>query len=143
MAHVTLKGVSKIYPRKKGTDLTAINELSIEIEDHEFAVLTGSADCGKSSLVRMIAGLEEISKGDIFIGDRRINDMPPKDRDIALVPERYLPYPRMTVHHNLAFGLARRKFSEAEIKKRVAAAAEILGLREMLEGKPQVLSAEQ
>jgi multiple sugar transport system ATP-binding protein len=143
MAQVILKAVSKIYPRKNGTDRTAVNDLSLEIEDHEFVVLTGPASCGKSSVLRMIAGLEGISKGDIFIGDRRINDVPPKDRDVALVPDSYLPYPRMTVHDNLAFGLKRRKFSEAEIKKRVATAASILGLQELLEGKAAVLSAEQ
>ncbi len=143
MAHVTLKAVSKIYPRKNGTDLTAVNDLHLEIEDHEFVVLAGPAGCGESSVARMIAGLEEISKGDISIGDRRINDVPPKDRDVALVPDSYLPYQRMTVHDNLAFGLRQRKFPEAEIKKRVAAAASILGLQELLEGKAVVLSAEQ
>src|SRR5438552_13598690 len=108
MAQVTLKAVSKIYSGKNGIDLTAVNNLNLEIEDHEFVVLTGPASCGKSSVLRMIAGLEGISKGDIFIGDGRINDVPPKDRVVALVPDSYLPYPRMTVHDNLAFGLKRR-----------------------------------
>ena len=143
MAQLILKTVSKIHPRKNGTDLTAVNDLNLEIEDHEFVVLAGPAGCGKSSVIRMIAGLETISKGEIFIGDRRINDVPPKDRDIALVPDSYLPYPRMTVHDNLAFGLKQRKFSEAEITKRVAVTAEILGLQELLEGKSVVLSGEQ
>src|SRR6185295_15460188 len=98
MAQVTLKAVSKIYPRKNGVDLIAVNELGLEIEDHEFIVLAGPAGCGKSSVVRMIAGLEETWKGDIFMGDRRINDVPPNGRDIALVPGGYRPYPRMTVH---------------------------------------------
>jgi multiple sugar transport system ATP-binding protein len=143
MAQVILKAVSKVYPRKNGTYLTAVNDLNLEIEDHEFVVLAGPAGCGKSSVIRMIAGLEAISKGDIFIGDRRINDVPPKDRDMVLVPDSYLPYPRMTVHDNLAFGLKQREFSEAEIEKRVATAAGILGLQELLEGKAVVLSAEQ
>lgn len=143
MAQVTLKAVSKIYPRKNATDLTAVSDLNLEIEDHEFVVLAGPAGCGKSSVVRMIAGLEEISKGDIFIGDRRINDVPSKDRDIALVPESYVPYPLMSVHDNLAFGLTLRKFSKSEIKNRVLAAAGILGLQELLDRKPEALSAEQ
>jgi len=143
MAQVTLKSVSKIYRRKNGTDFTAINDLNLAIEDHEFVVLTGPTKCGKSSVVRMIAGLEKISKGEILIGDRRINAMPPKDRDVALISDRYLPYPGMTVRANLAFALEQRKFSKAETKKRVLAAAEILDLQELLEGKPKVLSAEQ
>src|SRR6266446_5713946 len=101
MAQVTLKAVSKIYPRKNGADLTAVNDLSLEIEDHEFVVLAGLAGCGKSSVIRMIAGLEEISKGDIFIGDRRINDLPPKGRDIAMVFQNYALYPHMSVYDNL------------------------------------------
>jgi multiple sugar transport system ATP-binding protein len=143
MAQVNLKAVSKVYPHKNGTDLVAVGDLNLEISDHEFVVLTGPAGCGKSSVVRMIAGLEEVSKGEIFIGDRRSNDVPPKDRDIALVPQSYVPYPLMSVHDNLAFGLKRRKFSEAEITKRVKAAAEILGLEELLERKPDELSSEQ
>jgi multiple sugar transport system ATP-binding protein len=91
----------------------------------------------------MIAGLEDVSEGDIFIGDRRANDLPPKDRDVALVPQNYTPYPRMSVHDNLAFGLKLRRFPSAEIKKRVVAAAEILGLQELLERKPESLSGEQ
>ena len=89
MAQITLKAVSKIYPRKNETDLVAVSDLNLEISDHEFVVLAGPAGCGKSSVVRMIAGLDDISKGDIFIGDRRVNDMPPKDRDIAMVSQNY------------------------------------------------------
>jgi multiple sugar transport system ATP-binding protein len=143
MAQITLKAVSKIYPRKNETDLVAVSDLDLEISDHEFVVLAGPLGCGKSSVIRMIAGLEEISKGEIFIGDRRINDVLPKDRDIAFVPQSYVPYPVMSVRDNLTFGLMRRKFSEAEIKKRVKAAAEILGLEELLERKPEALSSEQ
>jgi multiple sugar transport system ATP-binding protein len=143
MAQITLKAVSRIYPRKNETDLVAVSDLDLEISDHEFVVLAGPAGCGKSSVVRMIAGLEEVSKGEIFIGDRRSNDVPPKDRDLALVPQCYLPYPLMSVHDNLTFGLKRRRFLEAEIKKRVKAAAGILGLEELLERKPDELSSEQ
>ena len=142
MAKVSLKGVTKIYPGK-GRDITAVNELDLEIQDHEFVVLAGPPNCGISSIVRMIAGLEEISKGDIFIGERRVNDLPPKDRDIALVPQNYTPYPRMPVGDNLAFGLKLRKFPSAEIKKRMVAAAEILGLQELLKRQPESLSGAQ
>jgi multiple sugar transport system ATP-binding protein len=143
MAQVTLKAVSKIYPRGNGTDLAALGELNLDIQDHEFVVLAGPAGCGKSSVIRMIAGLEEISQGDIFIGDRRVNDVTPKDRDVAWVAESFVPYPGMSVSAHLAFGLTLRKFSKAEIKKRVQSAAEILGLQELLERKAEVLSLEQ
>lgn len=143
MAQVTLTAVSKFYPRKNEADLVAVSDLNLEISDHEFVVLAGPVGCGKSSVARMIAGLEEISKGDIFIGDRRINDVSSKDRDVVLVSANYVLYPRMSVRDVLAFGLKQRKFSEIEIKKRVTAAAEILGLQELLENKPDALSAEQ
>ena len=120
MAKVSLKSVTKIYPGRNGGDVTAVDDLTLEIQDREFVVLAGPPNCGISSIVRMIAGLEDVSKGDIFIGDRRVNDLPPKDRDIALVSQNYAPYPRMSVHDNLAFGLKLRKFPEAEVKKRVA-----------------------
>src|SRR5450432_1507438 len=119
MARVSLRNVSKIYPGQNGRDVTAVNELDLEIQDREFVVLLGPSNCGISSIVRMIAGLEDVSRGDIFIGDRRVNDLPPKDRDIALVSQNYAPYPRMSMHDNLAFGLKRRKFPNTEIKKRV------------------------
>jgi len=143
MAKVSLKDVNKVYPGKDGRDVAAVNDLALEIQDREFVVLAGPRNCGISSVVRMIAGLEDISKGDILIGDRRVNDLPPKERDIAMVSQNYVPYPRMSVHDNLAFGLKRRKFPGAEIKKRVAATAEILGLHDLLESKPESLSAEQ
>jgi multiple sugar transport system ATP-binding protein len=142
MAKVSLKGVTKIYPGKS-RDVTAVSDLELEIQDREFVVLAGPPNCGISSVVRMIAGLENISKGDIFIGDRRVNDLPPKDRDVALVPQNYTPYPRMPVYDNLAFGLKLRKFPGAEIKKRVVAAAGILGLQELLERKAETLSTAQ
>jgi len=143
MANVSLRNLTSIYPGRDGRDRTAVSNLNLEIQDREFVVLAGPPHCGISSIVRMIAGLDAVSTGDIFIGDRRVNDLPPKDRDIALVSQDYAPYPRMSVHENLAFGLKRRKFPNAEIKKRVLAAAEIVGLKELSESKPQSLSSEQ
>ena len=143
MANISLKNVTKIHPGRKGRDVTAVSDLNLEIEDREFVVLAGPPNCGISSIVRMIAGLDDISKGDIFIGDRRVNDLPPKDRDIALVPQNYTPYPRLSVYDNLSFGLKLRRFPSAEIKKRVVAAAEILGLQQLLERKTESLSGEQ
>jgi multiple sugar transport system ATP-binding protein len=143
MASVSLKNVTKIYPGKDGRGVTAVNDLDLEIQDREFLVLVGPRNYGISSVVRMVAGLDDISKGDIFIGDRRVNDMPPKDRDIAMVSQDYAPYPRMSVYDNLAFGSKLRKFPSAEIRKRVLAAAGILGLQELLESKPESVSSEQ
>ena len=143
MSNVGLKNVTKTYPGKKGADVTAVDDFSLDIQEREFVVLTGPVGCGKSSVVRMIAGLEEISKGEIFLGDRRLNGVPPKDRDIALVAENHTLYPRLLVYDNLAFPLALRKFSKTEIKKRVAAAVEIVELREALERRPNSLSAEE
>lgn len=143
MANVSLRNVTKVYPGRNGREVTAVHGLNLEIEDGEFVVLTGPPNCGITSIVRMIAGLDEVSKGDIFIGDRRVNDLAPKDRDVALVSQNYTPYPRMPVYDNLAFGLRLRKFPSAEIKKRVVAAAEILGLPELLECKTESLSGEQ
>ena len=143
MANVSLKNVTKIYPGKNGRNIAAISDLDLEIQDREFVVLVGPPNCGISSVVRMIAGLDDISNGDIFIGDRRVNDMSPKDRGIAIVPQDYVPYPRMSVYDSVAFGLKLRKSPNAEIKKRVLAAAGILGLEELLERKPESLSGEQ
>ncbi len=140
MAQVSVKNVSKIYPGDKGADVTAVNDVSIEIADRELVVLVGPSGCGKSTTLRMIAGLEEISKGDIFIGDKRVNDVPPKDRDIAMVFQNYALYPHMSVYENMAFGLKLRKFPKPEIKKRVQDAAAILGIEELLERKPKALS---
>jgi multiple sugar transport system ATP-binding protein len=117
--------------------------LNLEIEDREFVVLAGPSNCGISTIVRMIAGLADISGGDIFIGDRRVNDLPPKDRDVALVSRNHTLYPRMSVSDNVAFGLKSRKFPGTEIRKRVVAAAEVLGLQEILACKPDALSREQ
>ena len=143
MAKVTVKNVYKIYPGDKGRDVTAVTDVSLEIQDREFVVLVGPSGCGKSTTLRMIAGLEEISKGDVFIGDRRVNDVPPKDRDIAMVFQNYALYPHMSVYDNMAFGLKLRKYPKAEIRKRVMDAASILGIEELLERKPKALSGGQ
>jgi len=143
MAKVTLNNVYKIYPGDKGKDVTAVRDFNIEIIDREFVVFVGPSGCGKSTTLRMVAGLEEISKGDIYIGDKRINDVPPKDRDIAMVFQNYALYPHMSVFENMAFGLKLRKFPKAEIQKRVSEAATILGLEQLLERKPKALSGGQ
>src|SRR5213595_3481867 len=143
MAKVSLKNVFKIYKGDKGKDVTAVEDFNLEIEDREFVVFVGPSGCGKSTTLRMIAGLEEISKGDIQIGERRVNDVAPKDRDIAMVFQNYALYPHMSVFDNLAFGLTLRKYPKAEIKKRVIDAASILGIEELLDRKPKALSGGQ
>jgi multiple sugar transport system ATP-binding protein len=143
MAKVTVKNVYKIYAGEKGRDVAAVNDVTLEIQDREFVVLVGPSGCGKSTTLRMIAGLDEISKGDIYIGDRRVNDVPPKDRDIAMVFQNYALYPHMSVYDNLAFGLKLRKYPKPEIKKRVVDAAGILGIEDLLDRKPKALSGGQ
>jgi multiple sugar transport system ATP-binding protein len=143
MAKVSVQNIYKIYAGEKGRDVTAVSNVSLEIQDREFVVLVGPSGCGKSTTLRMIAGLEEISKGDIYIGDRRVNDVPPKDRDIAMVFQNYALYPHMSVFDNLAFGLKLRRYPRAEIKKRVMDAAGILGIEELLKRKPKALSGGQ
>ncbi len=143
MAKVSVQHVFKIYPGDKGKDVTAVEDINLEIADREFVVLVGPSGCGKSTTLRMIAGLEEISKGDVFIGDKRVNDVAPKDRDIAMVFQNYALYPHMSVFDNLAFALKLRKFPKAEIKKRVTDAASILGIESLLERKPKALSGGQ
>src|ERR687883_844175 len=135
MAGVTLDHVNKIFG-----EVRAVNGLTIQIHDKEFLVLVGPSGCGKSTALRMIAGLEEASSGDILIGDRRVNDVPPKDRDIAMVFQSYALYPHMTVYDNMAFGLKLRKVPKPEIDKRVKEAADILGLGPLLQRKPRQLS---
>lgn len=127
MAGITLKNVS-VGP----------GALNLEIKDREFVVLTGPRGCGSSAILRMIAGLDQTPGGDILSGERRINDMPPNERDLAFVAHDYAPYPTLSVYENLALGLKQRKFAEAEIRKRVLAVAQILGLREPLDRKPGV-----
>ena len=139
MAKVVLEKVNKIYDGK----VHVVKDNDLTIADKEFMVLVGPSGCGKSTTLRMIAGLEEITSGKIFIGDRIVNDVPPKDRDIAMVFQNYALYPHMTVFNNMAYGLKLRKFPKAEIKKLVGEAAEILGLQELLERKPKALSGGQ
>ena len=139
MASVKLKNVFKTF----GEDIHAVKDFNLEIKDKEFVVLVGPSGCGKSTTLRMIAGLEEITKGEISINDRVVNDIPPKDRDIAMVFQNYALYPHMTVYDNMAFGLKMRKFPKPEIQKRVQDAAEILGIQELLKRKPRQLSGGQ
>src|SRR2546429_522550 len=143
MAKVTVNHVYKIYPAEKGSSVAAVDDVNLEIADREFVVLVGPSGCGKSTTLRMIAGLEEISRGDIYIGERRVNDVAPKDRDIAMVFQNYALYPHMSVFDNMAFGLKLRKYGKAEIKKRVSDAASILGIEELLNRKPKALSGGQ
>ena len=139
MSSVILKNVTKTYDNNK----TVINNVSLEIKDKEFIVLVGASGCGKSTLLRMIAGLEDISDGKIFIGDNKVNNVAPKDRDIAFVFQSYALYPHMTVRENIAFGLKMRKVPKVEIDKKVQEAAEILNLEEYLDRKPKQLSGGQ
>jgi multiple sugar transport system ATP-binding protein len=139
MARVQLENVSKIYPG----NVKAVDSISLQIADREFIVLVGPSGCGKSTTLRMIAGLEEISEGIIRIGDRVVNDVPPKSRDIAMVFQNYALYPHMTVYKNMAFGLKLRRMPRAEINKRVAEAAKILEIEHLLDRKPKQLSGGQ
>ena len=138
MAQVLLKSLNKKYD-----EVHAVKDVNLHIRDKEFMVLVGPSGCGKSTTLRMVAGLEEITGGEIVIGDRVVNDLPPKDRDIAMVFQNYALYPHMTVYDNMAFGLKMRKFPKAEIQKRVQDAAEILGIQELLKRKPRQLSGGQ
>jgi multiple sugar transport system ATP-binding protein len=139
MARVELQKVSKIYDN----NVTAVENADLVINDREFVVLVGPSGCGKSTLLRMIAGLEEISSGDLLIDGKQVNEVPPKDRDIAMVFQNYALYPHMSVFENMAFGLELRKFPKEEIKKRVEEAAEILEIEKYLERKPKALSGGQ
>jgi len=139
MAGVDLKEVCKDYPG----NVKAVIDANLQIADREFVVLVGPSGCGKSTTLRMIAGLEEITSGTITIGDRIVNDVPPKDRDIAMVFQNYALYPHMSVFENMAFGLKLRRFPKDEIKKRVDEAARILGITELLDRKPKALSGGQ
>jgi multiple sugar transport system ATP-binding protein len=138
MATVTFDHITKRYG-----DVTAVDDFNLEIADGEFMVLVGPSGCGKTTNLRMIAGLEEISEGTLKIGDRVVNDVPPKDRDIAMVFQSYALYPHMTVRDNMAFGLKLRKVPKADIEKRVAEAAGILSLDRYLDRKPKELSGGQ
>src|SRR5438094_89273 len=138
MAQVLLKDLNKKYD-----EVHAVKDVNLHIRDKEFIVLVGPSGCGKSTTLRMVAGLEEITAGEIAIGDRVVNDLPPKDRDIAMVFQNYALYPHMTVYDNMAFGLKMRKFPKPEIQKRVKDAAEILGIQDLLKRKPRQLSGGQ
>jgi len=139
MATVSLKGIKKIYDNK----VTAVHDFNLEIADKEFIVLVGPSGCGKSTTLRMVAGLEEISEGDLLIDGKRMNDVEPKDRDIAMVFQNYALYPHMTVYENMAFALKLRKLPKEEIDRRVREAAEILDITQYLERKPKALSGGQ
>ena len=138
MARVVLEKVSK-----KFGDLEVVKEFSLEVPDRESCILVGPSGCGKTTTLRMVAGLEDISSGSIYIGDRKVNDLPPKDRDIAMVFQNYALYPHMTVYDNMAFGLKLRGDSKKEIEQRVKEAAEILSIGHLLERRPKQLSGGQ
>ena len=162
MANVVLKNIKKVYPnlenkksKKKGEPekksnlqvteegVLAVQDFNLEIRDNEFIVLVGPSGCGKSTTLRMIAGLEEISGGELYIDGKLVNDVPPKDRDIAMVFQNYALYPHMTVYDNMAFGLKLRKVDKAEIDRKVREAAEILDITQYLDRKPKALSGGQ
>ena len=138
MAEVKLRKIVKKYD-----EVEAVRGIDLDIADHEFVVLVGPSGCGKSTTLRMIAGLEDITGGDILIGGHVVNDVPPKDRDIAMVFQNYALYPHMTVAQNMSFGLRLKRYPKAEIKKRVDEAARILDIKELLERKPKALSGGQ
>ena len=138
MASVTFEHV-----KKKFGDFTAIQDLNIEIQDKEFLVLVGPSGCGKTTALRCLAGLEEVTEGKVLIGDRVVNDVAPKDRDIAMVFQSYALYPHMSVFDNMAFGLKLRRLPKAEIQKRVENSAKILGIEGLLKRKPRELSGGQ
>ncbi len=139
MASLSLRHIYKVYDG----NVTAVKDFNLEIEDKEFIIFVGPSGCGKSTTLRMIAGLEDISKGELYIGDRLVNDVSPKDRDIAMVFQNYALYPHMSVYDNMAFGLKLRKTPKEEIKRRVEEAARILGIEQYLERKPKALSGGQ
>src|SRR5512134_3534707 len=138
MAQVVLKDLNKKYD-----EVHAVKNVNLHIRDKEFVVLVGPSGCGKWTTLRMVAGLEEISAGEIVIGDRVVNDLPPKDRDIAMVFQNYALYPHMTVYDNMAYGLRIKGFSKQEIEIRVQKAAAILELKDFLKRKPRQLSGGQ
>ncbi len=139
MASLSLKNIQKVYPN----GFVAVKDFNLEIEDKEFIIFVGPSGCGKSTTLRMIAGLEEITQGELWIGDKMMNDVEPKDRDIAMVFQNYALYPHMSVYDNMAFGLKLRKTPKAEIEKLVHEAAKILGIENLLDRKPKALSGGQ
>jgi multiple sugar transport system ATP-binding protein len=141
MASITLTNIKKVYPGKD--EVVAVQDFNLKIEDKEFIILVGPSGCGKSTMLRMIAGLEEITEGEVKIGDTVVNDIPPKDRDIAMVFQNYALYPHMTVYDNMAFGLKLRKMPKAQIKELVTRAADILEIGNVLNRRPKALSGGQ
>jgi len=139
MAQVSLNNISKVYPG----DIEAVRNVSLGVENREFVVLVGPSGCGKSTTLRMIAGLEDVTKGEIWIGNKMVNDVPAKDRDIAMVFQNYALYPHMTVYENMSFALRLRKYPRSEIEARVKEAAEILGITKLLNRRPKELSGGQ
>ncbi|WP_072892480.1 ABC transporter ATP-binding protein [Clostridium fallax] len=139
MANLSLKHIYKVYQG----DVTAVKDFNLDIADKEFIVFVGPSGCGKSTTLRMIAGLEEISKGELYIGDKLVNEVAPKDRDIAMVFQSYALYPHMTVYDNMAFGLKLRKIPKDEIDRKVKEAAKILDIEHLLDRKPKALSGGQ
>ncbi len=139
MAKISLKNLKKVYPG----NVVAVQDFNLEIEDKEFIILVGPSGCGKSTTLRMIAGLEDISEGELYIGDKLVNDIAPKDRDIAMVFQNYALYPHMTVFKNMAFGLTLRKLPKDEIRQKVEEAAKILDIEHLLDRKPKALSGGQ
>jgi multiple sugar transport system ATP-binding protein len=138
MARVVIRNLNKMY-----NEVHAVKGVNLEIRDREFVVLVGPSGCGKTTTLRMVAGLESITSGDILIGETVVNDLPPMDRDIAMVFQNYALYPHMSVYDNMAFGLKMRKFARAEIGQRVREAADILGIQTLLQRKPRQLSGGQ
>ena len=139
MATLKFNNICKVY----GKDTVAVKDFNLEVKDHEFIVFVGPSGCGKSTTLRMIAGLEEITAGDLFIDDKLVNDLEPKDRKVTMVFQNYALYPHMTVYENMAFALKIRKIPKAEIDERVKEVASILGLTEYLNRKPKALSGGQ
>src|SRR6202011_5211141 len=138
MAQVLIRSLHKMYD-----EVHAVKDVNLEIRDKEFLVLVGPSGCGKTTTLRMVAGLESITSGEVVIGNRVVNELPPMDRDIAMVFQNYALYPHMSVYDNMAFGLKMRKFDRAEIGKRVQEAAAILGIEPLLKRKPRQLSGGQ
>ncbi len=139
MAEVTLENVTKVYPG----DVVAISDVNLNVADMELVVLVGPSGCGKSTTLRIIAGLEQATRGNVKIGGHTVNQVPPKDRDIAMVFQNYALYPHMTVYKNMAFGLKLRKYPRQEVEKRVSEAAALLGIQDLLDRKPRALSGGQ
>src|SRR5436309_8914560 len=138
MAQVLIRSLHKMYD-----EVHAVKDVNLEIRDKEFLVLVGPSGCGKTTTLRMVAGLESITSGEVVIGNRVVNELPPMDRDIAMVFQNYALYPHMSVYDNMAFGLKMRKFGKDEIEKRVRHAADILGIQALLERRPRQLSGGQ